>query len=65
MFTMVNLSRWMNIHAEDALRQANRRFQGRYLQMEELADQRGQDFNGLPLMEKESLWQEAKELEGG
>ena len=65
MFTMVNLSRWMNIHAEDALRQANRRFQGRYLQMEELADQRGQDFNGLPLMEKESLWQEAKGLEGG
>ena len=65
MFTMVNLSRWMNIHAEDALRQANRRFQGRYLQMEELADQRGQDFAGMPLMEKESLWQEAKGLEGG
>ena len=65
MFTMVNLSRWMNIHAEDALRQANRRFQGRYLQMEELADQRGQDFAGMPLMEKESLWREAKGLEGG
>ncbi len=64
MFTMVNLSRWMNIHAEDALRQANRRFQGRYLQMEELANQRGKDFNGLPLIEKESLWQEAKGLEG-
>ena len=64
MFTMVNLSRWMNIHAEDALRQANRRFQGRYLQMEERAIQRGKDFNGLPLIEKESLWQEAKGLEG-
>ena len=64
MFTMVNLSRWMSIHAEDALRQANRRFQGRYLQMEELANQRGKDFNGLPLIEKESLWQEAKGLEG-
>ena len=64
MFTMVNLSRWMNIHAEDALRQANRRFQGRYLQMEELANQRSKDFNGLPLIGKESLWQEAKGLEG-
>ena len=65
LFTLVNVGRWMGIHAEDALRQANRRFQGRYLQMEELADQRGQDFNGLPLVDKETLWQEVKGLEDG
>ena len=65
MFTMVNLSRWMDIHAEDALRQANLRFRDRYLQMEELASAKGLDFNSLPLMEKEALWQEAKRLEGG
>ena len=65
LFTVVNLSRWLDIHAEDALRQANGRFQGRYLQMEELAAQRGLDFAKLPLTEKEALWQEVKGLEGG
>ena len=62
MFTMVNLSRWLNIHAEDALRQANHRFHDRYLQMEELASNRGLDFAKLSLLEKESLWQEGKRL---
>ena len=63
MFTIVNLSRWMDVHAEDALRQANARFRSRYLSMEELAAQRGLDFDSLPLMQKEALWQEAKQLE--
>jgi MazG family protein len=62
-FTLVNLSRWLNIHAEDALRQANRRFQGRYTTMEQLAAGRGQEFVQLPLAGKEALWQEAKRLE--
>ena len=63
MFTIVNLSRWMEVHAEDALRQANSRFQRRYMSMETLAAQRGLDFDSLPLMQKEALWQEAKQLE--
>ena len=63
MFTIVNLSRWVDIHAEDALRQANARFRSRYLSMEALAAQRGLDFDSLPLMQKEALWQEAKQLE--
>ena len=62
-FAMVNLSRWLGIQAEDALRQANRRFQWRYTKMEELAQQRGLDFVGLALNDKEVLWQEAKRLE--
>ena len=61
---LVNLSRWQGIHAEDALRQANQRFQQRYLMMEELARQRGQDFDQLPLNQKEELWQEAKGVVG-
>jgi tetrapyrrole methylase family protein/MazG family protein len=61
-FAMVNLSRWLSIQAEDALRQANRRFQQRYVKMEELAQHRGLDFAQLPLDEKEALWQEAKRL---
>ena len=64
LFSLVNLSRWLDIHAEDALRQANRRFQGRYSLMERLATDRGLDFARLPLPEKEELWQEAKRQEG-
>ncbi|HLF05374.1 MAG TPA: nucleoside triphosphate pyrophosphohydrolase, partial [Dehalococcoidia bacterium] len=41
LFSLVNLSRWLHFQAEDVLRQANRRFQGRYLKMEELAVQQG------------------------
>ena len=62
LFTMVNLSRWLDIHAEDALRQANHRFQNRYKQMEQLAEDQGVDFENLPLSEKESLWQQAKAM---
>lgn len=63
LFTMVNLSRWLGIRAEDALRQANRRFQARYTTMERLAAERGLDFAQLPLDAKEDLWQEAKRVE--
>ena len=61
---MVNLCRWMDVQAEDALRQANDRFRRRYLQMEELAEARGLDFAQLSLDRKEELWQEAKTITG-
>lgn len=64
-FVLVNLARWLDIHAEDALRQANRRFATRYRRMEELAAGRGLDFAGLSLAEKETFWQEAKKMENG
>ena len=59
-FAMVNLSRWIDAHAEDVLRQANARFGSRYRGMEALAVQRGLDFEALPLDRKEELWQEVK-----
>ena len=64
LFTMVNLTRWSGAHAEDVLRQANRRFGKRYLGMEKLAADQGLGFNALPLEQKEELWQEAKRLVG-
>ena len=64
LLVMVNLGRWLNIQAEDALRQANSRFQARYLTMERLASERGLDFPSIPLDRQEELWQEAKGLEG-
>ena len=62
-FVLVNLTRWMDAHAEDVLRQANGRFRGRYLGMEALAQQRGLDFEALALDGKEELWQEVKRAE--
>ena len=61
-FVLVNLSRWIDTHAEDVLRQANNRFRSRYLGMEQLASERGLDFESLPLDEKEELWQEVKRM---
>ena len=62
LFALVNLARWQGIHAEDALRQANRKFRDRYLTMERLAKERGVNFNEMSMDEKESLWREAKAL---
>ena len=64
LFTIVNLARWLGIHAEDALRQGNARFQRRYTAMENLAVERDLDFPQLSLDEKEKMWQEAKRLTG-
>ena len=63
LFMMVNLSRWLGIHAEDALRLTNQRFQWRYRKMEELAGGRAQEFAQLPMADKDSLWDEAKVIE--
>ena len=63
--SLVNLARWLGIHAEDALRNANSRFRRRYVTMERLASERGLDFPQLALEEKEKLWQEAKRETGG
>ncbi len=59
-FVLVNLARWLDVHAEDVLRQANGRFRSRYLGMEELAARQGLEFDALPLDGKEALWQAVK-----
>ncbi len=64
LFAIVNLARWQGIHAEDALRQANRKFRDRYLAMERLSKERGVEFDELSMEGKESLWGEAKGLVG-
>ena len=64
LFSIVNASRWMGIDAEAALRHANGRFYRRFTTMERFSEERGLSFTGLPLVEKEALWQEAKALEG-
>ena len=60
LLTLVNTGRWLGIHTEDALHQANARFYRRFTHMERLAQERGLSFVDLHLDEKERLWQEAK-----
>jgi tetrapyrrole methylase family protein / MazG family protein len=60
LFAVVNLSRWMKLDPEEALRAANHRWVARHGQVERLAAQRGIDLDALSLAEKDELWDEVK-----
>jgi tetrapyrrole methylase family protein/MazG family protein len=60
LFALVNLSRWMSVDPEEALRAANQRWVGRYRRVEALASERGIDLAALTLAEKDELWDEVK-----
>ena len=61
LFALVNLSRWMKLDPEEALRAANHRWMARYRRVEALAAERGIDLAGLTLAEKDVLWDEVKQ----
>jgi ATP diphosphatase len=61
LFAAVNLVRAYGIKAEDALREANDKFERRFRAMEQIA---GQAFPGLTLEQQEGLWQQVKQDEG-
>lgn len=60
LFVCVNLSRFLGVDAEQALRRANIKFERRFRCMEQsLMDQEG-EFHGLDIDRLEALWQQAK-----
>ncbi len=59
-FTLVNLSRKLNINSEDALRKSNLKFRSRFKEMESISESESIDFEKLEMEEKEVLWQKAK-----
>jgi MazG family protein len=60
LFVIVNISRYLKIDSESALRRANRKFKSRFQYMEgELAKQ-GKALDQTSLEEMEALWQKAK-----
>lgn len=64
LLSVVNTARWINIQAEDSLRQANQRFRRRFMDMERLCIDRGLNFPELSIEDREALWQESKERVG-
>ncbi len=60
LFSVVNYSRHLGIAPEDALKAATAKFSNRFTKMEDMAQQKQQDFPNLSLDEKEDYWQRAK-----
>jgi tetrapyrrole methylase family protein/MazG family protein len=61
LFTLVNIGRWLDVEAEDALRLANERFRQRFRYMEEVCQKQGIALSSLSIEEQDKLWEEAKE----
>ncbi len=64
LFALVNLARWLDVEAEDALRVTNRKFRQRFAWLEEKARQKGVPLEEMELGEMDALWEEAKAAEG-
>ncbi len=60
LFSIVNLSRHLNIDSEDALRLTSGKFIKRFDAMEKLAKERNLEFKSIPLEHKDRLWDEIK-----
>ncbi len=60
LLAVTSLARHLEVDPETALRAANRKFEARFVRMEQYAAERGQPLHDLPLTEQEKLWQEAK-----
>ncbi len=65
LFTIANLSRKMNVNAEEALQSTNRKFTRRFEWMEARVRERGQNLDQLTLEEMDELWDTAKHAERG
>jgi tetrapyrrole methylase family protein/MazG family protein len=64
LFAAVNLSRFLKIDPEIALKKANAKFSRRFRAMEGLARKNGREFKNLPREEMEVFWDAAKKSEG-
>lgn len=60
LFAVVNLSRHLQLDAEQALRRANDKFERRFAHMETLARARGLQLEQLSAHEWDALWRDAK-----
>jgi tetrapyrrole methylase family protein/MazG family protein len=63
LFSLVNLSRHLNLDSEECLKQTCSKFIKRFNEIERLASSRNLDFKNLPLNDKGKLWDEVKQNE--
>jgi MazG family protein len=62
-FVVVNISRYLALDPESALRKTNRKFRRRFQWMERRLKEKGATPEGASMDELESLWQQAKQQE--
>ena len=63
LFTLVNLSRFTDVNAEEALRACNEKFIRRFSFIEEKLQSEGRSVGAANLEEMDRLWEEAKKIE--
>jgi len=60
LFTLVNLSRFLSIDLEEALRYNNKKFMTRFQVMENLVISEGKNLRDMTLSEMDQYWDRAK-----
>jgi len=65
LFTVVNLSRQLEVHPHQALERTNEKFIRRFKAMEKLIEQRGQILGELSLEELDKFWMRSKPKSAG
>ncbi len=63
LFTCVNLSRWLEVQPEEALRSANNKFETRFRHVEAAVGDLDNEMDALGIEQLEQLWQQAKDRE--
>ena len=61
LFAVVNLARYLEIPAEDALRKTNQKFTSRFSKVEEGIKAQGKELEDASLEEMDAIWEKAKE----
>ena len=60
LFSVVNVSRFIKVDAEEALTAASDKFLARFAEVEKLANKRGIDMKASTIEELDALWDEVK-----
>ena len=63
LFVVVNIARHLNVDAEEALRQANFKFEKRFRNMEQSIARSGKNLNSASMDEMQSAWDDTKRTE--
>jgi uncharacterized protein YabN with tetrapyrrole methylase and pyrophosphatase domain len=63
LFALVNVSRHEKIDAETALREATKKFERRFRQVEQTVESSGRPMSEFTLEELDAIWDEVKRLE--